>query len=698
MKRKAAKRGSALLSLLCCGGFFNSAVRADNGTELGAVVVTDTNAPTPLQILPGNTARLGSQTLSLLDETHPAQIFAAIPGGWVTEGSGQESLMAIRSPLFTGAGACGAFLLMEDGIAIQPAGFCNVNAMFWLNTEQARAVEVIRGPGSVLYGSNALNGIVNVLTQSAASTPSGSANLERGANNYLRTKVAMGNWNGSQGFRIAANATHDSGFRADSAYDQQKLTLRFDREDGALSHETLLAATNLNQHTAGYIYGQSVYQNESLRDSNPTPGAFRDSQSWLAAQKWRMRFDGNMEFDVTPYARRNSTRFTEHYLPGEPIENDAANSIGTMLALRTSPTAATQVIYGLDSEYAHGTLTEFQPTVITTLPPALAGIRPQGLHYDYAADSRTLAVYLHITHAWSPRWLFSGGMRVETVRYSYVNFLPAGNSRADGTPCAFGGCLFNRPADRTDQFTNLLPKFGISYLASDQQTVYINLGRGARAPEATELYELQRQQNIADLHSETMNAYELGWRGRNGAWRWDADAYSMLKTHFIFRDANGFNVSNGRIRSRGLEFFLSYRFSPAWSLHADGSYALHRYAFSAGLGQGNAIMYGNDVKYAPRSLGGLRLRWQPAGRTLAELQWTHVGGYWLDESNRHRYGGQDLLNMSLQQGFGNGWKVTVRITNLADIAYAERADYSFGNYRYFPGDGREWFLGIEKSF
>ncbi|MGH8369409.1 MAG: TonB-dependent receptor plug domain-containing protein, partial [Gammaproteobacteria bacterium] len=393
----------ACLALVC-----NPAVRADDTVQLGTVVVTDTGVATPLQILPGNTARVDDHTLTLLDETHPAQIFSVIPGGWVTEGSGQESLMAIRSPLFTGAGACGAFLLLEDGISIQPAGFCNVNAMFWLNTEQAKAVEVVRGPGSVLYGSNALNGIVDVFIRPADFTPMDEASVERGSDDYLRTKVSLGRSNGDEGLRIDANATHDGGFRADSGYDQQKFDLRFDRDDGQLSRETLLAATNLDQHTAGYIYGQSAYQDESERDANPTPGAFRDSQSWLAAQKWRLRLDDDTELDLTPYARRNSTAFTEHYLPGEPIEDDAANSLGAMLALRTAPDPETQVIYGLDSEYAHGTLTEFQPAAITNQPPAQADIRPQGLHYDYAADSRTVATYLHVAHFWNPKWLFSG--------------------------------------------------------------------------------------------------------------------------------------------------------------------------------------------------------------------------------------------------------------------------------------------------
>ncbi|MGH8402666.1 MAG: TonB-dependent receptor, partial [Gammaproteobacteria bacterium] len=450
--------------------------------QLGSIVVTDTGAPTPLQILPGNTVLVNGQTLTLIGATHPAQIFYNVPGAWVTEGSGQESLVAIRSPLFTGSGACGAFLFLEDSVPIQPAGFCDVNALFEINTEQAAAVEVVRGPGSVLYGSNALNGIVNVLTRTPQYVPQNSASLELGSNDYTRAEASVGNWSGTNGFRLSANAAHDGGFRADSGYDQQKLTLRLDHDSGAASRETLFEATNLNQKTAGYIYGLDAYENPALHYSNPTTGAYRDAQSYRLLQKWQLNLTDNRELDITPYVRRNWTSFTEHYLPGEPIETAAANSGGVQLKLRTAPGDNTNVIYGTDAEYAHGTVQEYQPLPLTSGSPVQQATRPQGFHYDYAADSRTLAAYVDLKHYWSPQWLFSGGVRVEGVRYTYVNYLPVGNTQADGTPCAYGGCLFNRPADRSDQFVNLLPKLGVSYLFTPAQTLYLNLGRGARAP------------------------------------------------------------------------------------------------------------------------------------------------------------------------------------------------------------------------
>ncbi len=41
-----------------------------------------------------------------------------------------------------------------------------------------------------------------------------------------------------------------------------------------------------------------------------------------------------------------------------------------------------------------------------------------------------------------------------------------------------------------------------------------------------------------------------------------------------------------------------------------------------------------------------------------------------------------------------GWSVALRVTNLLDTAYADRADFAFGDYRYFPGRGRAYFVEL----
>ena len=77
--------------------------------------------------------------------THPSELLNRVAGVWVNRGSGQEHLTAIRSAVFTGSGACGEFSYLEDGISIRPQGFCNINNLFELNTEQAAADPELNG-------------------------------------------------------------------------------------------------------------------------------------------------------------------------------------------------------------------------------------------------------------------------------------------------------------------------------------------------------------------------------------------------------------------------------------------------------------------------------------------------------------------------------------------------------------------------
>ena len=83
-----------------------------------------------------------------------------VPGTWISRGNGQESLTALRSPVLTGAGSCGAFYMAADNISLRAPGFCNVNQLFDANTEQAGRIEVLRGPATALYGSNAMHGVI----------------------------------------------------------------------------------------------------------------------------------------------------------------------------------------------------------------------------------------------------------------------------------------------------------------------------------------------------------------------------------------------------------------------------------------------------------------------------------------------------------------------------------------------------------
>jgi len=160
----------ALLSFLGAATLTSFAVNADQvdaqaaNAEIEEVIVTSSGSIQARLGTSGSISVLGGDEIAKVAATHPSDLLNRVAGVWVNKGSGQEHLTAIRSAIYTGSGACGEFAFLEDGIPLRPHGFCNINNLFELNTEQAAAIEVWRGPASAVLGGNALHGAVNVIT------------------------------------------------------------------------------------------------------------------------------------------------------------------------------------------------------------------------------------------------------------------------------------------------------------------------------------------------------------------------------------------------------------------------------------------------------------------------------------------------------------------------------------------------------
>ena len=69
----------------------------------------------------------------------------------------------------------------------------------------------------------------------------------------------------------------------------------------------------------------------------------------------------------------------------------------------------------------------------------------------------------------------------------------------------------------------------------------------------------------------------------------------------------------------------------------------------------------------------------------AELEWVYMDSYYLEPDNLHEYDGHSLLNLRVSSQLSARVSAAVRLTNLLDEDYAERADFGFGDYRYFVG-------------
>lgn len=663
-------------------------VQSVRGATLDEVIVTATRTPVALTSYAGSATRIAADSVEFVGATHSSELVNRAAGAMIQRGSGEESLTALRSPVLTGAGACGSVLVLEDGIPIRPVGTCNVNELFEVNPEQAAAIEILRGPGSVLYGSSAVHGIINVIPPMPDEIPAFGAAVEYGSDAYRRLRVAASSDAPDGGFGVVMNGTDDGGWRDASGYEEEKLNSVWARALGGGALKLTLSGTNLDQETAGFIVGQGAYRDPAIARSNPDPEAYRNATSL----RFAAQYHGEQGNDVRVYLRSSRMDFLQHFLLGQPVEQNGQDSGGVMLSTSGRRLAGGELIAGLDAEFARSTLLQFQNHATTDGSPEANAIRPAGKQYDYDVDSRVVAGYGEWRLPLSPRWLLEAGLRLEYARYDYDNRMIDGNTDENGVPCP-GGCLYSRPADRSDDFTNLAPRLGLVWSVSDAATGYLSLARGFRAPEATELYRLQRQQSVADLDSERADAAEAGFRWRTEPLSFDLALFRMDKENVILRDSDGFNVSGGRTRHEGLEYEGDWSFAGGWLLSAAGTYAKHTYRFTGAVEQGEQITSGNDIDTAPRDIHSIRLR--RSGAVLdAELEWLWVGAYWANAANTARYGGHDLGNLRISAEPGKNWSLTLRVTNLLDVAYADRADFAFGNYRYFPGRGRAYFAEI----
>ena len=442
---------------------------------------------------------ISSDEIRFLNVSHNKELFNTSAGTWISRGSGQESLISLRSPVLTGSGACGSFLILEDGLPIRPAGFCNVNNLFEVSTNLASKVEILKGPSSARFGGNALHGAINFQS------------LEIDADNYLKTEVnddesfkASFQYQEATNWSLGIALDRDQGFRDSSGFDQQKLAFKSKNNTKNWQATTLLNLTNLNQETAGYI---SSYKS-SLRLTNVNPEAYRDAKS-LRLNTLLTQIKDNFEFQLRPYLRYSKMDFIQHYLPGKPLEKNSQTSSGLNFLMDVKSFPNHKLSFGINFEIAAIQLEEFQENKLTTGSSFNQAVRPQGLHYDFEVDTNLFAMFLSHEFITDDDFKIFSNVRTERLNYDYDNLMLDGRTRADGSACGFGGCYYSRPADTDISFSDNSFRFGFSKKVMTNE-FFLQFSKGFRPPQINELFRLQKAQTLADLNSEKIDSLEFG--------------------------------------------------------------------------------------------------------------------------------------------------------------------------------------------
>jgi outer membrane receptor protein involved in Fe transport len=630
---------------------------------------------------PGAQSVIDADLISETAADRPAEILNHAPGVNIQMNSGQEHLIAIRSPVLTGGAGQGSFLILENGVPTRSPAFGNVNSLIEPHLEVAAGIEVVRGPGSAKYGSNAVHGLINVILPDA-----GSESFVRASYGSLGRLRGDASVNLGQDTRLNLSLMEDKGWRDDTGGEQQKISVITRQALGEWDATGWISASSLNQETASFIQGPRAYENRDLAETNLNPEAFRDA--WSARAGLRLERElGPGNLILTPNLHSQGMIFSQHFLPYGGIEKNAHTGGGLMARYDLNTDGPVSWRFGADIDAASGYLREIQAR-----PTFGANNQfPQGIHYNYSVDTQVYALWTEADIDLTENLRLLAGLRGETHDYTYDTRAPAGiNGR------------FNVPADRSDDFSFLTPKLGLVW-DRDWYSLYTNYARGARAPQVSDLYRLQDRQVAGEIEAETIDSVEAGVRGEAlfGYLDFDLAAYWMEKEDFFFRDSDGLNVIDGSTRHVGVEAAATLRIDDRLSVGGNIAWSDQEYTFDRQViasQQNERIASGNAIDTAPEWLADARLDWKATDALKLSLTVEHVGEYFTDPANTVIYPGHTVL------GARAGWDITASIEaslilrNLTDEAYADRADVGFGNERYFPGEPLNATFAVTKKF
>jgi iron complex outermembrane receptor protein len=622
---------------------------------------------------------------------HPSETVNRISGVYVSNFGGEGHATAIRQPITTKA----LYAYLEDGVPIRSTGFFNHNALYEINIPQAGRLEVLKGPGTAVYGSDAVGGVVNVFSRDPSPTPEAEVFVEGGSSTYLRGLGTTSSTFGRSGFRADLNVTSADGWRDQTPYERQSGSLRWDYALSERSRlKTLATFSHIDQpgDGGGDITAEDF---ESASTRTYSPIAFRRVTAARLSTELQVRGETS-SFGATLYSRYNELDL----LPSWQLSFDAQiwesrhRSLGLLTRYRRVLTPLrTNLSAGVDLEYTPGSRLE------TEIEPQRAGLvftdyTTGTAQYDYDVTFWQTSPYAQADISLPGRVQLSLGARYDHIGYEYQSNLSVVDTGSH-----------RRPESTDVSFDRVSPKLGATWELAPNANLFASYREAFRAPAESQLFRQGAAQSTVDLKPVRAQSWEAGFRtALGGVVSLELTGYSMrLRDDILtfFDPSTGLRLSQnaGATNHRGVELGAGVGIGGGLRVDAALSYAKHTYVeWSPRPGVDYS---GNEMELAPRFLGNGRLSYRPQflSSGVVALEWVRLGSYWMDPENTHEYDGHDLFNLFATVPVMEHVDLSGRVTNLTDRRYAETSTFNVQQAeRFRPGPPRQFFLGAQYRF
>lgn len=505
----------------------SSAVTTDADTashRIDEVVVTGARYKSDVRHLPMTISVVGNDKLN---ENHISSVIPTltrlVPGFFSTSrgiigygvSTGAAGAMRVR-----GIGSMANLLVLIDGLP-QYAGLYGHPIADSYRTMLAEKVEVLRGPASVIYGSNAMGGVVNIVTrQSDGQGIHTDISLQGGSYGTVETSAVSRMRSGRMHAVAGASYARTDGHRKNSDFEQVGgfLKLGYDID----SHWAVTADADLNY----------------FESANPGTVANPLTDNFMMITRGMASLSLTNEYERTSGALRTFFNWGHHHI------NDGYGVNGTP-----------QTAFYLHNDRMGG-FSVYQSVALTKGNRITAGV--DYFSFGGRAWNRTVA----------------DGTEKDIIDKTVDEVAGYVDVRQDITPWLIADAAL-RLNHHSVAGSEWVPQGGLTWLLPGNARVKAMVGKGFRNAVIRELFMYKPANK--DLEPERMWNYELSFRqslmdGRlgYGVNVFYLKAENMIAT--VMTDGKPLNVNTGKTENSGVEVEADYSIGSHWNVNANYSF------------------------------------------------------------------------------------------------------------------------------
>lgn len=571
----------------------------------------------------------------------------------------------------------GKVLVMIDNHPINCFGYGNTNFFGHLPASVIERIEIIRGPGSALYGTFAEAAVINIITKTGKSLQGAEIATQGGAvgnNGIFGSQASIGYNNLSQEIDISANLSLGYHPISNQVYED------------FWGNQVELGNKNSWRH----------FQNASAKISykNFYLGFNRMNQRWLSPDEFTTIFPAN--------SQGNIVNKINHFMEGYQIANKFKLSDKFFLTPRL--------------EYARG-----NPITAKEIPAS-------NNDENYSTVCQRFTPEISLQYVSVKRQLdFGGGFTANTVSSFARNATPAmivavGDSTSFVRRDAF--YVFGQYIQKFEPFVlsvggryestfwgnAFAPRAALNYIAPNQK-IYAKLlyGEAFRVPLIWQVYSAQYFTTNSDLKPEISRTieFEVGYK-QKGNFRASTNFFFInINTPIVYLGSLDTYVNYGNIRSLGAELNAEYK-TEQWGTFGNVSYAqpLSEYTTADFLSSDrNHFLALPTLKANVGAYYSSKLLTLSTYLTFIGERYAQTQNFALNSSEDNpfletqAYPALILQNLQVRfkKVFINNLQLSCQVHNLWDSPYVLLQPY-YGGHAPFPLQNRQWFLELKYKF